>query len=83
MHRLTQRQVKAAILVLKALEKSSEEKSRLTLKDLSNETGMTSSTLSHYLKTLDHVGIVEKHKQGVSIGPKAQKYMIAWLGEQA
>jgi len=44
---------------------------------------MTSSTLSHYLKTLDHVGIVEKHKQGISIGPKAQKYMIAWLGEQA
>lgn len=81
MHRLTQRQVKAAILVLKALEKS--EKQKLILKDLSNETGMTSSTLSHYLKTLDHVGIVEKHRQGVSIGPKAQKYMIAWLGEQA
>jgi DNA-binding IclR family transcriptional regulator len=69
--------------VLKALEKNSAKKSRLTLNELSNETGMTTSSLHRYLETLDHVKIVEKTKQGVGIGEKATSYMIHWLGSQA
>lgn len=66
--------------MLRALEKNSEEKTKLTLSELEDETGVKRSSLARNLDVLDHVGVVEKGKQGVSIGPKATKYMTSWLG---
>jgi len=77
---LTRKQVTVAILVLKALEKNSEKKYKLTLSELEDETNIKRSTLARNLDTLDHIGVVTKNTQGVSVGPKAMKYMTSWLG---
>lgn len=68
---------------MKALEKH-DAKSRLTLTELAEETGISKSSLSNYFKTLVHVGVLEKEQGGgFAVGPKAHKYMVAWLGDLA
>jgi len=69
--------MKAGILALRALRIRNRP---LTLNELVEETGMSKSSLSRFMKTLTHVRIIEHepNKKGFSIGEKAFDYMIAW-----
>jgi hypothetical protein len=91
MHRLSNRQIKVAILSLKHLQPTKkEQRPALTLKQLSYLTDMSISSLSHYFKVLQHVGIIEKLSckecnalKGFAKGPKADQYLEKWgLNEQ-
>ena len=69
--------MKAGILALRALRIRNRP---LTLNELVEETGMSKSSLSRFMKVLTHVRIIEHepNKKGFSIGEKALDYMIAW-----
>ena len=68
------------MLMIRVL-KNQDERSALRLKEYSDETGVSYTSLCNTMKTLTRVGVFEKRKEGFGLGPNAIKYFENWLGK--
>ena len=80
MHRLTNRQLKVAILTLRQLNVRSPQR----LNELAEGVGLRPSSLSRHTQEFERLGILKRDTPlgGYEIGPKAGQYLRKWgIGE--
>ena len=79
MHRLTEKEIIAAIKIMFMLTKRKEPWTKIIQKDIAKGIGCSQAATSQICRRLIHCGIIAKDPEiGIISGRRAQKYLSIW-----